>query len=99
LDRVAEALRRAGSRRDPIDVAAALAYEIAAAQGFYEGNKRTALVIARWYLRENTELNPAVIVLPDDRDLGDLLIKLARGDDVATNIEELLRARAASSQA
>ncbi|MEX2100295.1 MAG: Fic family protein [Acidimicrobiia bacterium] len=78
LDRVADALLRAGTQSDPINAAAALAYEIAAAQAFFEGNKRTALVIARWFLPENTELDPAAIILPDDRELGDLLINAAR---------------------
>ena len=93
LDRVANALERAGTQNDPIDAAAALAYEIATSQGFYEGNKRTALVIARWFLRENTELDPAAIILPDDRDIGDLLINAARGEDVFESIRDLLRAR------
>ena len=47
LDRVAGALDRARAENDPIQAAAALAFEIAFAQGFYEGNKRTALLIAR----------------------------------------------------
>ena len=39
LARVANALTQAQILVDPIDAAAALAYKIAAAQGFYEGNK------------------------------------------------------------
>ena len=35
LERVGRALERAGTQADPVDAAAALAYEITAAQGFY----------------------------------------------------------------
>ena len=66
LDRVARALERATTETDPIEAAAALAFEIAYAQGFYEGNKRTAALIARWFVATNTALDPDVLIPPDD---------------------------------
>lgn len=42
LDRVARALDRARVESDPVDVAAALAFELTSAQRFHEGHKRTA---------------------------------------------------------
>jgi hypothetical protein len=39
IERVARALGRARATSDPIDVAAALAFELTSAQGFHEGNK------------------------------------------------------------
>src|SRR6516165_5830176 len=74
LDRVEQALVRAQIQKDPIDAAASLAYEVTSAQGFYEGNKRTALLLARWFIGENTDRDPDALIPPDDRRLGDLLI-------------------------
>lgn len=96
LDRVASALDRARAENDPIQAAAALAFEIAFSQGFYEGNKRTALLIARWFLRANTEGDPDTIIPPDDRELGDLLIAAARGENSEQAIRTLFRTRAAT---
>jgi hypothetical protein len=78
LDRVAEALEQAAYEHDPIDAAAALASKIAYAQGFYEGNKRTAVLIARWFIATNTDVDPDQLVRPDDHELGDLMIAAAR---------------------
>jgi hypothetical protein len=94
LDLVANAIERARAVADPVDAAATLAYEIAGAQGFYEGNKRTAVLIARWFLMANTDWNADQLIRPDDRELGDLLIGAARGDDVANEIVALIRSRA-----
>jgi hypothetical protein len=96
LDLVAAALERARTVADPVDAAAVLVYEIAAAQGFFEGNKRTAVLIGRWFLTVNTNRDPDVLIRPDDRELGALLIRAARGDDVEhveDEIIELLRSR------
>ncbi len=38
LERVARSIERAQAESDPIEAAAALAFEIASSQGFYEGN-------------------------------------------------------------
>jgi len=96
LDRVGAALDRAREPSELVDVAAALAFELAAAQGFYEGNKRTAIVIARWFIRENTGLDPGALIPAEDRDLGDLLIAAARGENSRDAIRRLLRNRAGS---
>ncbi len=97
LDLVSRALQRAQTETDPVDAAAALAYEIAAAQGFYEGNKRTAVVIARWFIRTNTNLDPDQLIQPDDHQLGDLLLAAARDDRNHDAIQALLRNRAGTS--
>lgn len=99
LERVARALDRARAASDPIDVAAALAFELTSAQGFHEGNKRTAALIARWFIRTNTRLDPDRIIKPDDPEFGDLLIAAARGEDASTDIRDLFHDRAATHRA
>ena len=93
LDRVDRALARAQAKMDPIDAAAALAYEITAAQGFYEANKRTGFLLARWFLQVNTSLDVESVIPPDDHELADLLIAAARGEHVGEAIETLLHSR------
>jgi prophage maintenance system killer protein len=93
LERVARALDRAGVQADPIDAAAALAFEITRAQGFFEGNKRTAVLVARWFIRTNAGVDPDQVVPPDDRVFADLLIAAARGEDVGDQMRRLFRAR------
>jgi prophage maintenance system killer protein len=93
LERVDRALQRVRAETDPVDAAAALAYEITAAQGFYEGNKRTATVLARWFLSVNTDLDVDELIPPDDREFADLLIAAARGDEIRDEIRGLLRDR------
>jgi len=44
-----------------VDAAAVLAYRVTRAQGFTEGNKRTALLLARWLLDRNG-IDGAVII-------------------------------------
>jgi prophage maintenance system killer protein len=95
LDRVARALERARAESDPVDAAAALAYEITAAQGFYEGNKRTAALLARWFLGVNTDLDVDALIPADDLAFADLLIAAARGETVGEEIRVLLRERGA----
>ena len=94
LDLMSRALERARIETDPIDVAAALLYEIAAAQGFFEGNKRTAVLIARWFIRVNTTIDPDQLIGPDDHRLGALMIATARGEPTEGAIRALLRERA-----
>ncbi|MGQ0805696.1 MAG: Fic family protein [Actinomycetota bacterium] len=96
LARVARALDRARIDADPIDVAAALAFELTSAQAFHEGNKRTAALIARWFIRTNTDIDPDRIIKPDDPEFADLLIAAARGDDVRAEIRGLFHRRAAT---
>jgi hypothetical protein len=50
----------------PLTWRAALAFELTSAQGFHEGNKRTAALIARWFIRTNTRLDPDQIIEPDE---------------------------------
>jgi prophage maintenance system killer protein len=90
---VQRALERAQAEADPIDAAAALLYEIVAAQGFFEGNKRTAVIIARWFIRQNMDLDPDELIHPDDRELGALLVRTAGGDRNEAAIQALLRDR------
>jgi len=94
LDLVAEALNTARAIADPVDAAGVLAFGIAAAQGFYEGNKHTAVLIARWFLSVNTERDPDDLIQPSDRELGTLLVRAARGDTVHEEVMALLRSRA-----
>jgi Fic/DOC family protein len=94
LDRVASALDRARVEPDPLGAAAALAFELTSAQGFHEGNKRTAALIARWFIRANTDIDADRVIPPDDHEFGDLLIAAARGDQVGAEIRTLLRRRA-----
>jgi prophage maintenance system killer protein len=96
LERVERALLRAGEHSDPIAAAASLAYEVTFAQGFYEGNKRTAVLLARWFIAQNTDLNPDLLIPPDDHSLADLLVAAARGEHVADDLEALLSERAGS---
>jgi Fic family protein len=53
LDRVERALAATDSEDDVVVAAGILAYAVTRAQGFAEGNKRTALLLARWLLDEN----------------------------------------------
>ena len=92
LDRVERALTAINSIADPADAAAVLAYRVARAQGFSEGNKRTALLLARWVLDRNG-VDGAVFIPPDDRLFANLLVKAASGLDVETEFVELFRSR------
>ncbi|MEX0664917.1 MAG: Fic family protein [Acidimicrobiia bacterium] len=94
LDLVASALERARAIKESVDAAATLLFEITSAQGFFEGNKRTAVLIARWFLTINTDRDPDDLIRPDDRELGALLVRAARGEDVEHEVIELLRHRA-----
>src|SRR5260370_15215000 len=92
LDRVQGALSAIDSLEDPVEAAAVLAYRVARAQGFAEGNKRTALLLARWVLDRNG-VDGAVLIPPEDRQIGDLFVKAASGLDVESEFICLLRIR------
>lgn len=94
LDLVAQALGRVAENTNPIEAAAYLAFEFTRAQGFYEGNKRTAVLITRWFITVNTEIDPGQLVPPEDRELAKLLICAAREDRVRDEPLALLRRRA-----
>lgn len=94
LELVQRAVERAESEVDALEAVAALLYEIVAAQGFFEGNKRTAVLVARWFIRENMDTDPDRLIAPDDHELGALLVRTASGDRNGAAIQALLRRRA-----
>ena len=53
LERVERALGSIDGIDDPVRAASVLAFRVARAQGFAEGNKRTGLLLARWLLDRN----------------------------------------------
>ena len=53
LDRVETALRSVDDFDDPVAAAGTIAFRVTKAQGFTEGNKRTALLLPRWTLDNN----------------------------------------------
>lgn len=91
-NRVQRALAAIDTVDDPIDAAAVLAYRVARAQGFAEGNKRTALLLAKWLLDRNG-FHGEQVIPPDDRVLGDLLVRAASGLNVEDAIVEVFRSR------
>lgn len=85
LDRVESALQSVHGLVDPVEAAAILAFRVTRAQGFAEGNKRTALLLAKWIL-DNNGRDGRQIIDPADRQLAGLLIKAASGQDVEADI-------------
>jgi prophage maintenance system killer protein len=85
LDRVEAALQSLADFEDPVAAAGAVAFRVTRAQGFAEGNKRTALLPARWML-DNNGLDGSRIIDPDDRELADLLVQAAAGRNVEAEI-------------
>ncbi len=77
---------------DADDRAAVLAYRVTRARGFTEGNKRTALLLARWLLDRNV-IDGSRLIPPDDRVLADLLVGAASRFDVEGAVVDLLRSR------
>lgn len=75
-----------------METAGVLAYRVTRAQGFTEGNKRTALLLARWLLDHNG-IDGSRILDPDDRDLADLLVEAASGQDVEGRIIAFFKGR------
>lgn len=91
LDRVERALGSVAGINDPIEAAAVLAYRVVRAQGFGEGNKRTAL-LARWLLARNG-LDGSAVIPHDDQEFADLLVRAAAGGDVEAEMKALLQSR------
>ncbi len=89
LDRAERALRAADGIEDPLVAAGTLAYRLSRAQAFAEGNKRTALLIARWVLDSNG-IDGAAVIPSDDRDLARLLMNAASGTDVESELVGLM---------
>ncbi len=92
LERLSIALGSVEDVSDPVAAAARLAFRVAAAQAFAEGNKRTALLIARWVLDHNG-LDGSKFLPSDDEELADLLVKAARGLDVEQEVLGLITSR------
>jgi prophage maintenance system killer protein len=92
LDRVQRALDVVAGIEDPVTAAAVVAYRVARAQGFGEGNKRTAFLLAKWTLDRNG-LDGSAILPSDDRAMADLLVKAAAGQDVQDGLMDLLISR------
>jgi len=93
LARVERALAAIATIDDPVEAAAVLACRVARAQGFTEGNKRTALLLARWLLDRNG-VDGACILPPEDREFADILVKSASGLNVENDAVALLTSRA-----
>ena len=87
-----EALAAIDGVEDAVDGAAIVAYRITSAEGFTEGNKRTALLLARWLLDHNG-VDGAVILPPEDHAFADLLVEAAAGVDVEQAMRTLLNSR------
>jgi prophage maintenance system killer protein len=92
IPRVQRALAAIDVVEDPVEAAAVLAYRIVRAQAFGEGNKRTALLLARWLLDRNG-VDGAAVLPSEDRVFGDLLVRAAAGNDVESEIVALFVAR------
>jgi prophage maintenance system killer protein len=92
LDRVAGALAAIDLIEDPVQGAALLAFRVARAQAFGEGNKRTAFLLARWLLDRNGQ-DGAALLPSDDPAIAALLVKAAGGQDVGAELVELLTSR------
>lgn len=92
LDRIQDVLSAVDELTDPVELAAVLAHRVTRSQGFAEGNKRTALLLARWVLDRNG-LDGSRFIPADDRQLADLLIRAASGTDVEADVVALLASR------
>ena len=92
LERVSRALSSVDREENPVVAAGILAYRVTRAQGFAEGNKRTALLLARWVL-DNNGIDGNGVLPTDDLVLADLLIQAASGADVETDIVARLQER------
>jgi prophage maintenance system killer protein len=92
LERLQRALDAVSETDDPVMAAAVVAHRVARAQAFGEGNKRTAFLLAKWMLDRNG-VDGSALLPPDDRDVADLLVKSAAGQDVQDALVDLLRSR------
>lgn len=93
LDRVAGALDRISELDDPVEAAARLIFHVTFAHGFFEGDKRTALLLGAWMLDANTVGGAVALMREPDDELGHLLLRAARGVDVESEMVRLLRSR------
>ena len=92
LDRVVRILTFLSSENDPIKSAALAASRISRSQAFTEGNKRTALLVAKWILDRNG-LSGSQFIPSADRRFADLLLRSARGENLDHEFLLLLDSR------
>jgi prophage maintenance system killer protein len=92
LERVQRALNAVSEINDPVRAAAVVACRVIKAQGLGEGNKRTAFLLAEWTLDRNGQDGTAILP-PADREVADLLVKAAAGQDVESVLLDLLQSR------
>ena len=78
---------------DPLELVVSVLYRIAFSQAFGEGNKRTALLLALWVADKNG-LDTKRLMFEDDEELGALLVKAASGQDVESQIRNVISQRA-----
>jgi prophage maintenance system killer protein len=95
LDRVQRALESISTEQDVVTAVGLLVARIVRAQGFSEGNKRTALALGVWMLHEN-KLDAQRYFPPSDRVALELLLRSARGEDVSAGLVSLLKSRESS---
>lgn len=96
LGRLGRALESIDGIDDPVEAAAVVAFRVTRTQPFTEGNKRTALLLARWLLDHAGE-DGAALLPREDREFADLLVKAASGLDVEADIVGLLLSRRPST--
>ena len=94
LDRVQRAIDSMVGETSVLDAVALLMARLTRAQGFNEGNKRTALALGAWMLVQNGR-SPEQFLKSDDDELLVLLLQAARGADISDLLVALLRSRAA----
>ena len=92
LERVEKVLVALMIETDPVAAAATVLSRLTRAQAFTEGNKRTATLLALWILHANGEEEDRFI-FEDDSELGRLLLRAARGENVSEEVRELLESR------
>lgn len=92
LERVQRAVESVADLDDVVEAAAVLAYRVTRAQGFGEGNKRTALALAKWLLDRNGE-DGSKFFPTDDLVVADLLVAAAAGGNVERQLVDVLRGR------
>lgn len=92
LDRLRSALSSIDGLDDAVVAAGVLAFRVTRAQAFGEGNKRTALLLARWLLDRNG-IDGGRVLPPNDFEFAHLLVKAASGLDVEDEIVALLNSR------
>ncbi len=92
LERLRRALAAIDGIEDPVTAAAVLAFRVARAQAFGEGNKRTAFLLAKWVL-DRIGHDGSTLLPTADREFADVLVKAASDLDVQEELLELLQVR------